>query len=338
VHVTNKPRFVFLVSDSRSGSTLLARELSARVADIVVTTELNFDRVFAARWMRFRSPRRIARQVAAQPNFKPATEADDAQAWARSLKRGQECSARLFEGLMDEWLASRRRDVRLNCVVVKNGSHARHAAEIHATLRQRVRFIFLVRDPRAVVASKLRTPRPYAPWEVMAWGGSLIAALRWRSYARNMARAKSLGAEVLEVRYEELTKDPIGVIDAIARHCGCAVRQTALPANTYQVPAPEKHIHAMAMAEEISTRPRSEWTSTLSARDRRIVEAMCDTEMRRRGYTPTSDGHMIKRALICACAVPQSAWLILTHVINCVRKHPRNGHDSIGAQSDQRGP
>jgi hypothetical protein len=223
-------------------------------------------------------------------------------------------------------------------VVIKNGSHARYGAEIHAALRERVRFIFLVRDPRSVVASKLRTRRPYAPWEVMAWGGSLIAALRWRSYARNMARAKSMGAEVLEVRYEDLIKDPIGVFDAIAQYCGCTVRSIAQPPGTYQVPAPEKEIHAMATSEMITASRISEWTLALRARDRRIVEATCGTEMRARGYAPTTDGRVMRRVLICASAVPHSAWLVLTHVANSVRsKYWTNGRDATKARSENQG-
>jgi hypothetical protein len=330
--VANHPRFVFLVSDSRSGSTLLARELTSRVADIIVTTELNFDPVFAARWRRGRSPQQIAHQVAAQPNFRIEDAPDADQAWAQGLAGQPDSYARLFEGLMQRWVLGHWPDMRPDCVVIKNGSHARFAAEIHAVLGERVKFIFLVRDPRSVVASKLRTRRPYAPWEVMAWGGSLIAAFRWRSYAHNMARAKARGADVFEVRYEELISDPAGVIAALARHCGCTLRDIAQPHGTYRVPEAEQDIHTMAASEEISASRISEWASALRVRDRHIVEAVCGSEMRNRGYAPTTDGNIVKRALICASAVPQSAWLVLTHFGNTARsKYRGNSHDSIKA-------
>jgi len=325
---------VFLVSDSRSGSTLLARELTARVADIIVTTELNFDPVFGRGRLWRGSPQRIAQRVASQPNFAVNGSAEDGQAWARELSRGPECSARLFEGLMEHWVAGHHRGMPPDCVVIKNGSHARYGAAIQRALRERVKFIFLVRDPRSVVASKLRTRRPYAPWEVMAWGGSLIAALRWRSYARNMARAKATGADVLEIRYEELIRDPAGVIEALARLCGCTLRDTAQPAQTYQVPAAERDIHSM-VSEEISSRRVSEWTSALRARDRCIVEAVCGSEMKQRGYAPTTDTHLTKRLLICASAVPQSAWLVLIHLMNSFRSHRNyNPGDSTTSRSE----
>jgi hypothetical protein len=153
-----------------------------------------------------------------------------------------------------------------------------------------------------------------------------------------MARAKSMGAEVLEVRYEDLIKDPIGVIDAIAQYCGCTVRNFAQPPGTYQVPAAEKEIHVMATSEVITASRISEWASGLPARDRRIVEAMCGTEMRARGYAPTTDGRVMKRVLICASAVPHSAWLVLTHVTNSVRsKYRTNRSDSIKARSENQG-
>jgi hypothetical protein len=130
-----------------------------------------------------------------------------------------------------------------------------------------------------------------------------------------MARAKASGADVLEIRYEELIRDPREVLEALARHCGCTVRDIAQPAATYEVPAAEREIHSM-VSEEISSCRVSEWTSALRARDRRIVEAVCGSEMRQRGYTPTTDDHRFKRLLICASAVPRSAWLALIHVIN----------------------
>lgn len=296
---------------------------------MVVTTELNFDPVFAGRWTRLRSQRQIAQQVAAQPNFRNDGAPDAARVLTRDIGPDRDCPARLFEGLVEQWLSGHWQGVRPECVVIKNGSHARLAAEIHTALGKRVRFIFLVRDPRSVVASKLRTRRPYAPWEVMAWGGSLIAAFRWRSYARNIARARSMGAEVLEVRYEDLIKDSIGVIRAIAQFCGCTVREVAQSPATYQVPPTERGIHALASAE-ITTSRVSEWTSALAARDRRIVEAMCGTEMTARGYAPTTDERVMKRALICASAIPRSAWLVLTHVVNNVRRSR--------SRSDERNP
>jgi hypothetical protein len=328
---TPTPRFVFLISDSRSGSTLLARELTARVADIIVTTELNFDPVFARNWGG-RSPLLIAKHVASQPNFRVASSSH--VQGSPELRHGPEGGAQLFKALIEQWLSGHSGGLRPDCVVIKNGSHARYGSEIHQVLRERVKFIFLVRDPRSVVASKLRTRRPYAPWEVMAWGGSLIAALRWRSYARNMARAKASGADVLEIRYEELIRDPRGVLEALARHCGCTVRDIAQPAATYQVPAPEREIHSM-VSEEISSRRVSEWTSALRARDRRIVEAVCGSQMRQRGYTPTTDDHLFKRLLICASAVPQSAWLALIHLIKTFRsRSPANSRNSTKVDSE----
>jgi hypothetical protein len=332
--VNQQPRFVFLVSDSRSGSTLLARELTARVAKLVVTTELNFDPVFARLRIRLQAPQRIAQRVAAQPNFSGDPVNDDGQVWAHELTRGGDAAGKLFFGLMERWLSGNWRGVPPDCVVIKNGSHARYASVIYAALTDRVKFIFLVRDPRSVVASKLRTRRPYAPWEVMAWGGSLIAALRWRGYARKMNRVKERGAQVLEVRYEDLIQNPAVVIDAIAEFCGCTTLATETHAS-YRVPPAEAQIHTMATSEAISASRLTEWTTALAARDKRIVEAVCATEMRARSYPLTTKGRYTKRILICAAAAPESAWRVLTHVKNgLVARVRTQAHGSVNGRSE----
>ncbi|MBV8146456.1 MAG: hypothetical protein JO184_15785, partial [Gammaproteobacteria bacterium] len=124
------PRFVFLVSDSRSGSTLLARELTARVADIIVTTELNFDPVFARNWAG-RSTLGIARHVSSQPNFKEAPSPEGQAPTTADHGRKPGGGAELFETLIERWLSGHCPEMRAGCVVIKNGSHARYAAEIH---------------------------------------------------------------------------------------------------------------------------------------------------------------------------------------------------------------
>ena len=334
--MTNHLGFAFLVSDSRSGSTLLSRELTARLDDVIVTTELNFDPVFDRGSMQTSSPQRVAQQVAAQPNFRTDTPAtDESQAWASGIAADGPGAARLFCGLVERWLGSHARGAHPACVIIKNGSHARYAAEICKVLGERVRFIFLVRDPRSVVASKLRTRRPYAPWEVMAWGGSLVAALRWRSYARNMARARATGAKVLEVRYEDLVTDPDKVIGAIAGFCGCGLRDTAQPPAPYEVPAAERTIHTRATSEPIDASRLADWAATLSARDTRIVEALCGSEMELRGYAPTRARTRLSRALICATALPQAARLVAVHFVNGLMGRLRgNGRGSQSAHPE----
>jgi hypothetical protein len=325
--VTHHLRFAFLISDSRSGSTLLARELTARMDDVLVTTELNFDPVFDRG--RGASPQQVARRVASQPNFRSDGQVDDGQSWAGDLVPDETGIPRLFSGLVDRWLNAHAGGAHPECVIIKNGSHARYAAEIHRALGSRVQFIFLVRDPRSVVASKLRTRRPYAPWEVMAWGGSLVAALRWRSYAHNMARARAAGAQVLEVRYEDFIERPAAVIERIAHFCGCSLRDAALPATRYEVPAAERTIHTRATSEEINAARLSEWTTTLAPRDTRIVEALCGSEMEQRGYVPATRRRRLTRVLICAAALPQATALVITHLVSGVLGRLRNnGRDS----------
>ena len=268
---------VFLVYDSRSGSTLLSREIAAQFPDAYVSPEIRFDALLArdAEWWRHAGDGRVRRLLDAgrvpQKLELPDADVERLAAEARGIRP-------LIEGLVARAAAQLGRGVPA-IAVIKSGRHLRAARRILAEIPD-ARFVYVVRDPRAAIGSKLVTDRPYVPGQKMAWAGPFAAALQWRWYGR-LARHLANVAPVHTLRYEALLADPVGVLDGLARFL--AVPRAPGGAR-YRVPAAEQGIHARVLAEGLDASRAAAWRSELSREDQTVIEVLCGREMRRWGY------------------------------------------------------
>ena len=103
-------------------------------------------------------------------------------------------------------------------ILEKTPEHIEHWALIHE-LFPKARFIHLIRDPRAVVASLKRV--------AASWGGdwaprtAVDGARRWAAVVEQRSIMREvLGDLYREVRYEELRRDPVQHIDALFEWLG----------------------------------------------------------------------------------------------------------------------
>jgi hypothetical protein len=148
-----------------------------------------------------------------------------------------------------------------------------------------LRFVVVVRDPRAVVASNLSMP-----WRdggrIPAWGENVHLAFAelWACLQRQVQiMAGALGPDrVLVLRYEDVVADPDASRRDLARFLG-------RPPVTTPVPAPDAIVQSWepwktealgpVVAEHIDT-----WRETLGPARARQVTAVCRAGMRRFGY------------------------------------------------------
>jgi hypothetical protein len=93
--------------------------------------------------------------------------------------------------------------------------NVRHLAALEA-LFPCARFVHIVRDPRAVVASKRKLPRTSADvlTNAFKWSIDITAAASYRASAPERAE------RLLEVRYEDLVRDPEKVLREITAFLG----------------------------------------------------------------------------------------------------------------------
>ncbi len=300
-------RLIFLVYDSRSGSTLLSREIAAQFPDVYVTPEIRFDALFgrgAGWWKDAADGRAFRRLEAGRVPEKLGLARDELQ----RLSFGARGIRPLIEDLV---VRAAARDGRSppDVAVIKSGRHLRAARHILADIPD-ARFLYIVRDPRAAIASKLVTERPYVPGQKMAWAGVGAAALQWCWYGR-LARRLSRSAPLLVVKYESLLKDAAGTSEALAQFLESR-RGTGGP--RYRVPDAEREIHQRAIADGLDASRASAWRAELSPGDQAVIESVCGREMRRWGYKTDSRLHPIRAAALVATAFAVSAARVAREV------------------------
>jgi hypothetical protein len=148
-----------------------------------------------------------------------------------------------------------------------------------------LRFVVVVRDPRAVVASNLTMP-----WRgggrIPAWGDNVHLAFAelWSCLQRQVhVMAGALGPErVLILRYEDVVAGPDATRQAIALFLGRPpVTEPASPPDGIVLPweSWKKEALGPVVAGHVEA-----WRATLGARRARQVAAVCRTGMRRFGY------------------------------------------------------
>jgi hypothetical protein len=148
-----------------------------------------------------------------------------------------------------------------------------------------LRFVVVVRDPRAVVASNLSMPWRDAG-RIPAWGENVHLAFAelWTCLQGQVQiMAGELGAErVLVLRYEDVVVDPDATRRVIARFIGRppATEPVAAPEGIVQSWEPWKtEALGPVVVEHLET-----WRETLGLVRARQVTAVCRTGMRRFGY------------------------------------------------------
>jgi len=297
-------KLVFLVYDSRSGSTLLSREIAEHFPGVWVSPEIRFDAFFGrtARWWRKAGPDAIHHLLI---SARVPDKLDIAPADARRLAAGARNPRELIESLVISQ-RGRNGEARPAEAVIKSGMHLRIGRSILREIPD-ARFLFMVRDPRASIASKLATERPYHPGQRMAWAGALVAALQWRWYAR-LARQLGGHVELHVVAYEQLLAAHRDTLDALSRFFAIA---TGYGGGTYRVPAAERSIHGRVEAGGLEAERANAWRKELSPDDQAVIELVCSREMRRLGYQPELQIGLLHAARVLAKSFVRSAGLLL---------------------------
>ena len=308
-------RLAFLVYDSRSGSTLLSREIRGFLEGVCVTPEIGFDELFRVGepgLQKYGWPELLRRLYSGHEfiNFRISQKRalqllcpDDGQ--VVGLVEG---IRRLLDAYCGEYFGS-----ECNWIVVKNGTHIRYWRTMHRLFGDELVLLHIVRDPRAVINSKLKTPRPYQPEEMMAWGGALLASLRWRNYVREVEGAQQEGVRIYQLRYEDLIKAPRENMERLATFLGVKIRMKA-DAQRYFIPSAEKEIHKEVMKPGINIRRQEAWIEELPKHDRFQIEALCYRDMKRFGYQVPGRLYRRLQSLALVAGLPRTMAGTLKHL------------------------
>jgi hypothetical protein len=276
------PHFV-VVGSARSGTTLVQR-LACELPGVAMPPETHFFDVFVPGLLRRGAPPLDERRLVAE-----------IEEWRRMEQvRGIEVDAGAVVGELGGRCDSL---VELFAVLVR---HLVPPAERYgektpkhllwwrplAEARPSMKFIAVVRDPRAVVSSNLAAPwaTGISTWD---WGNDLYVAMaeRWRvEQEQVLLMAQALDARCTVLRYEDVVADPaasrraiaqlIDVDDAVAVAGRAGPQGIVLPWETWK---------ADALAD-VHPRRVDAWRADLGERRSRVVSAFCGRTMDRFGY------------------------------------------------------
>ena len=177
-------------------------------------------------------------------------------------------------------------------------------ADVLADMFPGARFVHVVRDPRAAVASMRRAP--------FFTDDVAFCAMNWRKHlTRGRATLKGAVAEDarLVVRYEDLVADPEQVLRSLCAFLGERYdpAMLAFHADSARFMKPE----AASGFNAAATRPVSaaavgKWRRQLARREVSLVEAVCGREMERLGYS--REGGRLAAADVVALAAKRAYW------------------------------
>lgn len=163
--------------------------------------------------------------------------------------------------------------------VCKENFLFRYAKSIQSDL-ERIRWLYLYRDPRDVVASWLRNRMRY--FSVQA------AAVSWRDEQQAIDRLIRRGCiRAFPLSYEALVTNPRREMTAILQFLGLNPVDACFE-NYLAAPEARRNRLWRNLASPVTKKWVGSWRSILKAKHVRIVEAVCVREMEVLGYQPLS--------------------------------------------------
>lgn len=263
----------------RSGSTFFADQVSRHFSQVLVLPELRLPRLLIS------------------PNFlsgKPGKDelinlvSRDHQFPALELSPGdvELCIDAMGDYSADEFLRqlairiAQKKNLSPQAVLYKCGSAGRRFQALRQHLPD-TRLIHIYRDARAVVNSAMHTMRPYHPGQKMGRGDPWFRAQAWQKFVADMADQKDRGEPLIEVKYEELCRDPQQVLAEVEREMG--IKQTATGGERLVIASAEADIHGHVGKDPLATRIDA-WKDEMPRWQGLLVEQLAASQLVRRDY------------------------------------------------------
>jgi hypothetical protein len=173
------------------------------------------------------------------------------------------------------------------------------------------KFIQLVRDPRAVAASKNVLPERY-PWRFLGKQWRKFAALAW-----HYRRLDLLQGRLLQLKYEELITHPEPVIARICEFLGVPVAQEMLDPKNYRDGEGQDWVQNTSHGRgrtDFDPSAIHRWRKVLQPEELQMMEFLCGPEMELFGYAREACEFDPERFLLDPVRVPDenlAAWIRL---------------------------
>ncbi|HET6566635.1 MAG TPA: sulfotransferase [Rhodothermales bacterium] len=293
---------VFIVGASRSGTTLLRLMLNAH-SHLALPQELKYFNSFPhLDWPNWRRPQLREEQ------------------YRRFVRHFLERRQHIFDsvGIRDldrQILDSHSRDLREPYRVAveawashfgkqrwgEKTPHNLYYVDILHDMFPNARFIQIVRDPRAVVASMNNSV--YFP------GDTAFNALNWLqavTVGYELVRNTVPESQLLTLRYEDIVADPAGCLQATCGFIGERFEPAMLDFHRDSSRYMGTVIRTETVTQPVSSVHADKWKETLSRPDIVLVESICRSEMTRFNYEPT--GASLPASAMMNKAIKSAYW------------------------------
>jgi len=190
------------------------------------------------------------------------------------------------------------------------------------------KFIQIIRDPRAVCASKKASSRAY-PWLFLARQWRKLAALAWSYQQRNW----DFSQRVLLVKYENLIRNPKKIAKNICKFLEIDFDQQMTNPRNFVDGRGEKWLQNTSFGNgkrEFDTDSINKWQDTLTDYEIGYIESLCGPEMKLHGYEPQEDIKKISPEFILS---PPKVFN--KDLANWIKRYVQNDSVNVSLQTAQ---
>lgn len=187
---------------------------------------------------------------------------------------------------------------RSDIVLLDSSKHLSTAALLACDPALDVRVLHLIRDPRGVAHSWMKTvARPETDGEIMPKYSPRRTGLRWVTDNLGFETLRKLGVPVLTLRYEDILEEPTHRIVEIARFAGAMPTVDEIGGDDVSLPflvGRSAHLtttmHSVAGnplrfgGDNLTLRLDDAWREDMTSKDRRTVERVVGPILARYGY------------------------------------------------------
>ena len=177
------------------------------------------------------------------------------------------------------------------------------------------KFIIIIRDPRAVVSSLMRSNVHYS--------NALYGARRWlRDGSSGVALEKQFPGDVLSVRYEDLVTSPAPVLHHMCDFLQVDFENALL--NYHQTGTMEYGTYYAQIHQQLNRAPDQSrinaWREHLSTRQINVIESVCGTLMPQFGYMLSNPDPVIPRWYRAGLKAERAAGLARQIIHNAITR------------------
>ncbi len=298
----NSLQIYFIVGVGRSGTTLLQCMLHAH-PEFVALPETHFPRRYVIPEARGTGNLPFSSSTWRERLCEdPYLQRVGAEAIDGLCAVAEENRPTSWQGVYERLLAwyATRHGVRR--VVEKDPEYASVLPEL-AQLFPDAYVIHIIRDPRAVVASRLRA----------AWGRQRSFLGHVHSYRSKLHQARETGPQhfgerYLELRYEDLVREPAGELQRLCARLGISYHPAMLDfaSRAGDLVAREEHAWKGNVFGPVSPEAAQRWRDELTARQVQTIEGACRQAFRQFSYRRS--GHSRSGRWAAALPVECYAW------------------------------